>query len=144
MKAIKDTVKFIELGLTTLNLTSTIEVEQESDTEFNVNLPGLGINVFIDTEGEQRNGIGGNFVRIPEWQVGTVEHLPATFEDPEDTDVVVRGSFTNVAEAVARVFELVVKDTILGTIEATAYADDLAADHALAEENGYHGLRRVK
>ena len=144
MKAVKDTVRFIELGLKTLNLTSTIEVEQESDTEFNINLPGLGINVFVDTEGDQRNGIGGNFVRIPSWQVGTIEHLPATFEEPEDVDIIVRGTFTNVSEAVARVFELVVKNTIQSVIEATAYAEDLAADHALAESNGYHGLHVVK
>lgn len=143
MKNVKDTVKFIELGLKTLNMTSTIEIEQESDTEFNVNLPGLGINVFIDTEGSPRQGIGRT-MNVPEWQVGTIEHLPATFDEPEDVDVIVRGSFTNVSEAVARVFELVVKDTIMGTIEAAAYADDLAADHALAEENGHHGLRRVK
>jgi hypothetical protein len=76
--------------------------------------------------------------------VGTIEHLPATFEEPEDVDVIVRGTFTNVSEAVARVFELTVKDTIQGVIEATAYAEDLAADHALAEENGYHGLHSVK
>lgn len=143
MDTIKDTVKFLNLGLATLNLKSTIEVEQESDSEFNINLPGLGINVFVDLEGGERRGIGRT-VFVPEFQVGTIEVAPATFEEPEDVDVVVRGTFTNVAEAVAHVFSLTVKNVVLDAIEATALADDIARDHALAEEHGYHGLWRIQ
>ena len=52
MRAIKDTVKYLHAGLQTIeNMRSTVEVEQESDTEFFIRLPGLGVSVLIDTEG---------------------------------------------------------------------------------------------
>jgi hypothetical protein len=144
MKAVKDTVKFIEAGIKTLGMNSTIEIEQESDTEFYINLPGLGINVLIETDGSVRRGIGGHEVRGPSWQVFTVEPFPATFDEPEGTDDVHRGNYEVLGDAVSRVFELSVKDTILNMIESIGMADDLAEDARIAAEAGYHGLVRIK
>jgi hypothetical protein len=144
MKAIKDTVKFIEAGIKTLGMTSTIEVEQESDTEFFVTLPGLGINILIETDGTVRNSIGNREIRGPKWQVFTIEPFSATFDEPEGTDEVHRGDFDILGDAVSRVFELSVKDTILNMIESIGMADDLADEARIAEEAGYHGLVRVK
>jgi len=143
MKAIKDTVKFLDAGIKTLGLKSTIEVEQESDTEFYIVLPGLGITVLIETDGTVRNSIAGE-IRGPSWQVFTVEPFPDTLDEPGGTDEVHRGNYEILGDAVSRVFELSVKDTILNMIESIGMADDLAADSAIAEAAGYHGLRRVK
>ena len=144
MKAIKDTVKFIEAGIKTLNMNSTIEIEQESDTEFFIVLPGLGINVLIETDGTVRNTIGGREIRGPKWQVFTVGPFPASFDEPEGTDEIHRGDYDILGDAVARVFELSIKDTILNMIESIGMADDLAEEARIAEEAGYHGLVRIK
>jgi hypothetical protein len=144
MKAIKDTVKFIDAGLKTLSMKSTIEVEQESDTEFMVNVPGIGISVLIETDGTVRNSIGDREIRGPKWQVFTTEPFPATFDEPEGTDDVHRGDYDILGDAVARVFELSIKDTILNMIESIGMADDIAEDARIAAEAGYHGLVRIK
>ena len=140
MKAVKDTVKFIEAGIKTLGMTSTIEVKQESDTEFYIALPGLGIYVLIETDGAVRRGIGGREFRGPSWQVFTVVPFHATFDDPESTDEVHRGNYEVLGDAVSRVFELSVRDTILNMIESIGTADDLAEEARISEENGFYGL----
>jgi hypothetical protein len=140
MESVKQTVKFLEAGIKTLGMTSTIEVEQESDTEFLVNLPGLGINLLIETDGSVRHGIGGQEFRGPLWQVFTVVPFHATFDDPESSDEVHRGNFEVLGDAVSRVFELSVRDTILNMIESIGMADDLAEDARIAAEAGYYGI----
>ncbi|KKN88772.1 hypothetical protein LCGC14_0243790 [marine sediment metagenome] len=132
MESVKQTIKFLEAGIKTLGMTSTIEVEQKSDTEFLVNLPGLGINLLIETDGTLRFGMGGREVRGPKWQVFTVVPFHATFDDPESTDEVHRGDYDILGDAVSRVFELSVRDIILNMIESSAVADDLAEDARIA------------
>lgn len=147
MKSVKDTVKYIEAGLKTLNMKSTIEVEQESDTEFLVNVVGLGVILLVETDGTVRHGIGGREFRGPKWQVFTVEPFSATFDEPEGTDEIHRGDYDILGDAVARVFELSVKDTILNMIESIGMVDDLAEEARIANEAGYYGIggfREVK
>ena len=55
-----------------------------------------------------------------------------------------RGDYDILGDAVARVFELSIKDTILNMIESIGMADDLAEEARIAEEAGYHGLVRIK
>jgi hypothetical protein len=112
-------------GLKTLNLKSKIEFERESDTEVWVNLVDLGVSVFFDAEGGTRRKIGGDWFPVPSYQVYTVESLPATRHEPEDMDLVLRGSFERVDSAVAEVFALVVKDRIYGMIESVSIELDL-------------------
>jgi hypothetical protein len=144
MKAIKDTVRFLEAGIKTLGMTSAIEVEQICDNDFFIALPGLGINILIDTEGTVRNSIGKREIRGPKWQVFTLAEFPDTREEPGGVDEIHRGDYDILGDAVSRVFELSVKDTILNMIESIGMADDLAEESAIAEEAGYHGLRRIK
>lgn len=144
MKSVKDTVKFIDAGLKTLNMKSTIEVEQESDTEFMVSVVGLGVNILIETDGTVRQTIGNREIRGPKWQVFTTEPFPATWDEPEGSDEIHRGDYDILGDAVARVFELSIKDTILNMIESIGMADDIAEDARIAAEAGYNGLHSVK
>ena len=144
MKSVKDTVKYIEAGLKTLGMKSTIEVEQESDTEFFVTLPGLGVNVLVETDGTVRNSIGGREVRGPKWSVFTVEPFPATMDEPEGTDEIHRGDWDILADAVAQVFQISVRETIHTMIESIGMVEDIEEDARIAEANGYHGIRRIK
>ncbi len=148
MDSVKQTVKYIEAGLKTLNMQSTIEVEQESDTEFLVNMPDIGVSVLIETDGNVLQSFPRSAsLRGPKWQVFTTTQLPATFEQPEDVDEEHRGDFTTVAEAVSRIFEIVVRDRILDMIEFLGMAEDndqRLIDESLAADHGYCGLVRIK
>lgn len=133
MSDLDRTERFIILGLKALGLktddfgTFDVDTEHESDTEAWINLNRLGVSVFVDAEGTTRKTIGGGEVKTTGWQVYTIKHLPATRQEPEDTDFVFRGEFDNMAEAVAEVFALVARDRILNMIESVGEADDQTA-----------------
>jgi hypothetical protein len=141
MRAVKDTIKYIEAGLKTIeSMTSTIEVEQDSDTEFSIRIPGLGVVILIDTEGTVRKGISNREILLPRWQVFTIETFPDTREEPGGEDEVHRGDYEFLQDAVSRVFELAIRDHILNMIGAIGEAEDLEESNRIAEENGYFGL----
>jgi hypothetical protein len=118
------TERFIIEGLKALNLWSEVETEHESDTEAWINLPQLGVSVFMDAEGVTRKSIGGREIKSTEWQVFAVTTLPATREEPEDSDLIFRHSFDLMAPAIAEVFALATKDRILNMIEAIGMAEE--------------------
>ncbi len=116
MNDLDRTELFLAEGMRALNLTSTISTEHESDTEAWVNLDNLGISVFVDAEGGRRRSIKGE-IKVTEWQVYTVQTVSATRHEPEDVDLNFRRSFTNIQDAIAEIFALVTRDTILGMLE---------------------------
>jgi len=109
-------------GMKLLNLTSEMVTEHESDTEAWVNLPELGVSVFCDAEGGTRRTISGE-IKVPSFQVYTINYTPASRWEPEEEDFRLVKEFSRVADAVAEVFSLVVKDQIQGMIEATFIGD---------------------
>jgi hypothetical protein len=118
-------VVFLTEGMKTLNLKNNkMQIERESDSEVWINLPDLGVSVFVDSEGGTRKGIGRE-VKVPEYQVYTMKYTEASRWEPEDMDLVLRGSFDRVDSAVAEVFSLIVKDTIFNMIEAKSIEMDL-------------------
>jgi hypothetical protein len=116
-------VIFIAEGMKTLGLHGRTQTERDSDTELWVNLPDLGVSVFYDAEGGTRRGIGRE-VKVPEIQVYTMKYHEASRWEPEDMELVLRGSFDRIDAAVAEVFSIAVKDRILNMIEAV----DLSLD----------------
>ena len=116
MNDLDRTELFLAEGMRALNLESTISTEHESDTEAWVNLDNLGISVFVDAEGGRRRSIKGE-IKVTEWQVYTVQTVSATRHEPEDVDLNFRRSFTNIQDAIAEIFALVTRDTILGMLE---------------------------
>ncbi len=124
MKAVNDTVKFIAAGIVSLGMDSEVTVEAESETEFLINVPGLGIEVLVETDGTVRRSIGGREFRGPKWQVFGIKHIPSSRFEPEDAESVHRGDFDLIAEAVSRVFELAIKDHILNMVESIGMADE--------------------
>jgi hypothetical protein len=115
---------FLTEGLKTLNLHSAVKTERDSDSELWIHLLDLGVSVFVDDEGGTRKGIGRE-IKVPSYQVYTVEHYPATREQPEDMGETMRRECSRVDDAVAEVFAIVAKDRIYGMIEAVGPELDL-------------------
>jgi len=105
-------------GLKTLNLTSEINIDRDSDTEAWINLPDLGVSIFADAEGTSRRTIGSVSFKTGGFQVYEVKYLPATREEPEDSEYVLRHTKERVDDTVAEAFALVVKNEIYAMIEA--------------------------
>lgn len=143
-RAVKETVEYIAVGIQSLGMKSTIEVEEESDTEFQIIMAGLGVSMLVETDGHVRRGIGGRESRSPKFQVFTIEDVADTRDEPGGTDEIHRGDYIYMAEAVASVFELCVRDHILNMIGSLAEAHAQEEDTRIAAENGYHGLAGVK
>ena len=111
--------RLLRSGLKRLNFTSEIEIERESDSEAWIILPELGVSIFADAEGmAHRRTIGRIEVKTGAFQVHTIKYLPATRQEPEDSEYVLRHTKERVDDAVAEVFALVVKDEIYAMIEA--------------------------
>jgi hypothetical protein len=115
MNDLDRTELFITEGLNSLGLTSDVETEHESDTEAWVNLPQLNVCVLVDAEGTVRKGIGRE-VKGTKWSIYSVEDCGGGRE-PEDTDLVHRGDFDIMQDAVAEIFARVTRDHILNMIE---------------------------
>ncbi len=123
MDQVKQTVKYLEAGLTSLRMSSPIVVEQESDTEFNILLPNLGVGILLDTEGVLKRGIGNTESLSARWDVYALDDYPDTREEPGFTDENPRGTYAHIAEAIAGLFEIAVRDRILNMLQAIGEAE---------------------
>lgn len=124
MDQVKQTVRYLQAGLDSLGLDSPIVVEQESDTEFNIIVPNLGVGILLDTEGVLKRGFGGRELIRPRWDVYALDDYPDTREEPGGTDEVPHGTYANIADAIAGVFEIAVRDRILNMLQAIGESEE--------------------
>ena len=108
---------FVTEGLKTLGLHSKVQTERDSESELWINLLDLGVSIFVDDEGGTRRNLGGS-IKVPSYQVYTVDSMPATREEPEDVNFTLRRECDRPDDAVAEMLALVAKDRIFAMTEA--------------------------